>query len=57
MNTEITIIQILFGIIALGIGAELIVRGATSLATTYKVSGYFIGFTIVAFGTSVHAFN
>ena len=53
MTTEITIIQILFGIIALGIGAELIVRGATSLAKTYKVSGYFIGFTIVAFGTSI----
>ena len=53
MTTDLTIIQIIFGIIALGIGAELIVRGATSLAKTYKVSGYFIGFTIVAFGTSV----
>lgn len=53
MTATSTIIQIILGIITLGIGAELIVRGATSLAKTYKVSGYFIGFTIVAFGTSI----
>ena len=41
------------GILALGIGAELIVRGAINLSNIYKLSGYFIGFTIVAFGTSI----
>ena len=46
-------IQIILGILALGIGAEFIVRGSTNLANIYKVSGYFIGFTIVAFGTSI----
>lgn len=46
-------VQITLGIIALGIGAELIVRGSINLANIYKVSGYFIGFTIVAFGTSI----
>ncbi len=46
-------IQIFLGVICLGIGAELIVRSSINLANTYKVSGYFIGFTIVAFGTSI----
>ena len=46
-------VQIVLGIISLGIGAEFIVRGSINLANFYKVSGYFIGFTIVAFGTSI----
>ncbi|MDC0232763.1 sodium:calcium antiporter [Pelagibacteraceae bacterium] len=44
---------IIGGILSLGIGAELIVRGAVNLSNLYKLSGYFIGFTIVAFGTSI----
>ena len=45
--------SILGGILALGIGAEIIVRSSINLANIYKVSGYFIGFTIVALGTSL----
>ena len=44
---------IFIGVIALGIGAELIVRSSINLANYYKVSGYFIGFTIIALGTSL----
>lgn len=44
---------ILGGILALGIGAEIIVRSSINLANIYKVSGYFIGFTVVALGTSL----
>ena len=47
------ILSILGGILALGIGAELIVRSSINLANIYKVSGYFIGFTVVALGTSL----
>ena len=45
--------SILVGILALGIGAEIIVRSSINLANIYKVSGYFIGFTVVALGTSL----
>ena len=41
------------GIISLGIGAEMIVRSSINLANIYKVSGYFIGFTLIALGTSL----
>ena len=37
----------------MGIGAEIIVRSSINLANIYKVSGYFIGFTVVALGTSL----
>ena len=37
-------LSILGGILALGIGAEIIVRSSVNLASIYKVSGYFIGF-------------
>jgi len=47
------ILSILGGILALGIGAEIIVRSSINLANIYKVSGYFIGFTVVALGTSL----
>ena len=46
-------LSIIGGIIALGIGAEMIVRSSVNLANIYKVSGYFIGFTVVALGTSL----
>ena len=41
------------GIFALGFGAEMIVRSSVNLASIYKVSGYFIGFTVIALGTSL----
>ena len=47
---------ILGGIIALGFGAEIIVRSSVNLANIYKVSGYFIGFTVIALGTSLPEF-
>ena len=46
-------LSIIGGIIALGIGADLIVRAAINLSNVYKVSGYFIGFTVIALGTSL----
>ena len=46
-------LSIIGGIIALGFGAEMIVRSSVNLANIYKVSGYFIGFTVVALGTSL----
>ena len=49
----IILLSILGGILALGIGAEIIVRSSINLASIYKVSGYFIGFTVVALGTSL----
>ena len=49
----LTLMQIIGGIIALGVGAEFVVRSSSNLANIYKVSGYFIGFTIVALGTSL----
>ena len=44
---------IIVGILGLGIGAELIVRSSINLADIFKVSGYFIGFTVIALGTSL----
>ena len=41
------------GIFALSLGADIIVRNSINLANIYKVSGYFIGFTVVALGTSL----
>ena len=49
----IIFIFIIGGIFALGFGAEMIVRSSVNLANIYKVSGYFVGFTIVALGTSL----
>ena len=49
----IILLSIIGGIISLGIGAEMIVRSSVNLANIYKVSGYFIGFTVVALGTSL----
>ena len=49
----IILLSIIGGIIALGVGAEMIVRSSVNLANIYKVSGYFIGFTVIALGTSL----
>ena len=55
-NPFIILLQIILGVIALGGGAELIVRSSVSLANIYKVSAAFIGFTIIALGTSLPEF-
>ena len=55
-NPFIILLQIVAGVIALGIGAESIVRCSISLANIYKVSAAFIGFTIIALGTSLPEF-
>jgi len=52
----VIILQILLGVIGLAIGAELIVRSAVNLSNIFKISGYFIGFTFVALGTSLPEF-
>ena len=44
------------GVFALGLGADMIVRSSINLANIYKISGYFIGFTVVALGTSLPEF-
>lgn len=40
------------GLVALIIGAELLVRGASKLALTFGISPLVVGLTVVAFGTS-----
>ena len=45
-------LQIGGGLIVLVIGGELLVRGASQLATAMRISAVVIGLTIVAFGTS-----
>jgi cation:H+ antiporter len=47
-----TIMMFLLGLVALVFGAELLVRGASKLATTLGVSPLVVGLTVVAFGTS-----
>ena len=47
--------QILFfvlGLVALIVGAELLVRGASKLALSFGISPLVVGLTVVAFGTS-----
>ncbi|MCA9144729.1 MAG: calcium/sodium antiporter [Planctomycetaceae bacterium] len=52
--TEVTtaVVQILFGLVALTAGGELLVRGASTLAAIMRISSLVIGLTVVAFGTS-----
>ena len=47
------VILVLLGMTGLGIGAELMVRGAVMIATRLGVSELVIGLTIVALGTSL----
>jgi cation:H+ antiporter len=47
-----TIVLFIGGLIALVIGAELLVRGAGKLAMSFGVSPLVVGLTVVAFGTS-----
>lgn len=46
------IILFIFGFIALVKGADIMVEGSSSIAKRFGVSAFFIGLTIVAFGTS-----
>ena len=46
------ILSIIAGLITLVIGGELLVRGASLLALSMKISPLVIGLTVVAFGTS-----
>jgi cation:H+ antiporter len=43
---------LIFGLIVLILGGELLVRGSTSIALKAKISPLVVGLTIVAFGTS-----
>ncbi|MGV1003573.1 MAG: calcium/sodium antiporter [Candidatus Nanopelagicales bacterium] len=47
------IVGILLGLVALVIGAELVVRGGTAVAAAFAVPPIVIGVTIVSIGTSV----
>ena len=47
------LLLIVLGLVGLGVGAELAVRGASRIASALGVSDAVIGLTIVAFGTSL----
>lgn len=47
-----TILQLVLGLAALVVGAEILVRGASRLAAALGISPLVIGLTVVAFGTS-----
>jgi cation:H+ antiporter len=47
-----TLLSFIAGLVALVLGAELLVRGASRLALTFGISPLVVGLTIVAFGTS-----
>ena len=42
----------ILGLVALVVGAELLVRGASKLALSFGISSLVVGLTVVAFGTS-----
>jgi cation:H+ antiporter len=47
-----TVIRFVLGLVVLVVGAELLVRGASRLATGLGISPLVVGLTVVAFGTS-----
>jgi cation:H+ antiporter len=47
-----TLILFLIGLTLLIVGAELLVKGASRIALTLKISPLVVGLTVVAFGTS-----
>lgn len=53
MGTPIAALMLVAGIALLGFGADLLVRGAVTLAQAAKVSAAVIGLTIVSMGTSL----
>ena len=48
----LTIVLFFVGLIALVFGSDLLVRGASKLALSFRVSPLVVGLTVVAFGTS-----
>lgn len=46
------IVYLVLGLVLLGVGADLLVRGASHLALRFGISPLVIGLTVVAFGTS-----
>ncbi|HET9221445.1 MAG TPA: calcium/sodium antiporter, partial [Roseiflexaceae bacterium] len=48
----ITLLMFLLGLVLLIVGAEILVRGASRLATASGISPLVVGLTVVAFGTS-----
>ena len=48
----INILMVILGFVLLVIGADLLVRGASNIATKFRIPGMLIGLTIVALGTS-----
>jgi cation:H+ antiporter len=53
VSNKVAILWLVIGLGTLLVGAEWLVDGATSVATSIGVSDVVIGITIVAFGTSV----
>ena len=47
-----TIVLFIAGLVALVVGADLLVRGASRLALSFGISPLVVGLTVVAFGTS-----
>jgi len=50
--TALTFVALAIGLVCLVAGAELLVRGAASIATRLGIAPVIIGLTVVAFGTS-----
>ena len=48
-----SILLVLVGIVGLALGADLMVRGATTIATTLGITQSIIGLTVIAMGTSL----
>jgi cation:H+ antiporter len=52
----LTVLGLVVGLVCLTGGAELLVRGASSIATRFGIAPIVIGLTVVAFGTSAPEF-
>lgn len=50
--TAFTLLALVLGIVALVVGAELLVKGAATIASRLGIAPVIIGLTVVAFGTS-----
>lgn len=49
----IEIVFLIFGIVGLVIGAELVTRGALNIGEHYKISPLILGLTVLAFGSDL----
>ncbi len=54
--TILTVISFVFGIVLLVKGADFFVGGGSGLAARYRISPTLVGFTVIAFGTSLPEF-